>query len=293
MFLAHVNDLSNGHWKVYPHLKDWSLFHENGQYGLSSNICPHQGSYFNGTSGRKVKLCPYHGWSFSSSGEPIGSGTTAHKCENKEALATKEVFQWNGFLFTEPHDLPSLDFIDTRHLSLASMSTVTVKASYVKIMNLFLDVDHVPVVHPKLYDEINVPSIDNIQWIHGNNSMTQIVPTTIEDTAFTETLRLEDHDSAYGAAWFAVYPYTMMEWQPGAWFITVCNPTSEHSTDVTVYKYKDTRYNADNWEINESTWDTAFKQDCDQSEAMSNVVTFKNLEAEKQHYIDWVMKNVR
>lgn len=286
MFLAHVNDLANGQWQVYPQLKDWALFNDNGSYRLSSNICPHQGSYFQGTQGRKVRLCPFHGWSFNCSGEPIGSGTT--NCKNEKRLELRPVYEWNGFLFSEPVDLPNLPFINTEHLVLAHTETVIVRAGFMKIMNLFLDVDHIPVVHPKVYDEINVPNINQIGWIHKTNSLTQLVPTVLSDTEFTETLLEQDKTSSYGAAWFAVYPYTMLEYQPGAWFITVADPIDENTTSVQVYKYRDTRYSSNNWNINETVWDRAFQQDCQQAEQLSNKIFYENLEPEKKHYVDWI-----
>jgi len=288
MFLAHVNDLDSNQWQVLPQFKDWALYNENGIYRLSSNICPHQGSYLLGTQGKKVRICPFHGWSFDCAGNPIGSGTTS--CKNEKRLDQRPVYEWNGFLFSEPVDLPTLPFINTVHLSLVSTSTVEVKASFMKVMNLFLDVDHIPVVHPKVYDRINVPNINQISWIYKTNSLTQLVPTVLSDTAFTNTLLSEDTTAAYGAAWFAVYPYTMIEWQPGAWFITVASPLNENSCNIIVYKYRDNRYSDDNWHINESVWDTAFQQDCQQSEQLSNQMHYENLELEKQHYVNWIQQ---
>lgn len=290
MFLAHVNDLADEQWQVYPHLKDWTLFNDKGKYQLSSNICPHQGSYFKGTQGSKIRLCPFHGWSFNCKGDPVGSGTTSRK--NDKSLDLRPVYEWNSFLFSEPLDLPNLPFIDTKNLVLAHTEIVRVKASAMKIMNLFLDLDHIPIVHTKVYDEINVPNIDRISWIYKPNSLTQLVPTEISNTEFTETLLEEDKQSTYGAAWFAVYPYTMLEYQPGAWFITQANPVDEDNSSVTVYKYRDTRYDINNWNINEKVWDLAFRQDCEQSEQLSHKINYDNLEPEKKHYVDWIQQRL-
>jgi len=93
MLLGHKNDLENNSWKVLPHLKDWSLNKNKDLYTLYSNICPHQGSYFKGTQGQNTRLYPYHGWSFTSNGEPVGSGSTSHWCKNEENLENKEVFE--------------------------------------------------------------------------------------------------------------------------------------------------------------------------------------------------------
>ena len=248
MFLGHINDLKDGEWKVYPQLKGWALHNTAGKYSLSSNICPHQGSYLNDTSGKNVRFCPYHGWSFKVTGEPMGSGTTA--CKNTEHLQIKEVFIWNGFIFSEEHDLPSTA-ISTKHLILAETRVDTVNADWTSVLDLFLDVDHIPVVHPRVYSQLTPTEL---VWDIKTNTSTQLVPTDKEfSNDYTQSFLPEDKDLEYGAGWFTVYPYSMLEWQPGAWFITVCRPKGD-TTEVTVYKYRDTRYSNENWELNQKIW---------------------------------------
>ena len=149
MLLGHKNDLENNSWKVLPHLKDWSLNNVDGKYKLYSNICPHQGSYFKGTEGKNTRLCPYHGWSFKNNGE------------------SKEVFEWNGYLFSEKHDLPTIDYIQSDHLVLEEMRVDRVHANYIDIVNIFLDMDHLPVVHPKIYDQL---AVEAVEWQILENS---------------------------------------------------------------------------------------------------------------------------
>jgi len=290
MLLGHKNDLENNSWKVLPHLKDWSLNKNKDLYTLYSNICPHQGSYFKGTQGQNTRLCPYHGWSFTSKGEPVGSGSTSHWCKNEENLENKEVFEWNGYLFSEKHDLPTIDYIKSDHLVLEEMRVDNVKANYIDIVNIFLDMDHLPVVHPKIYDQL---SVEEVEWEILENSSVQYAPNNKEklDNDFGQTMLQEDRERKHGAAWFCVYPYTMMEYFPGAWFNTVCNPINDKETNVTVYKYRDTRYSEKNWELNCHIWETAWGQDKTQSESVVPHFQSKFLEKQKTHYINWLRNN--
>ena len=288
MFLGHVNDLKDTEWRVFPQLNNWALCNSNGKYFLSSNVCPHQGSILKDTSGKKARVCPYHGWSFKYTGEPLGSGTTEHQCKNLETLETKEVYIWEGFIFSEEHDLPPADFINTDHLKLVEQRVDMVKSNVTSILHLFLDVDHIPIVHPRVYNQL---TSTEIKWDIRESSSVQLVPATKDFTSdYTESFLAEDKNLTYGAGWFTVYPYTMMEWQPGAWFITVCSP-KDNLTNVTVYKYKDTRYSEDNWKLNEEIWETAWVQDCEQSEQISPNFNSKYLEKQKVHYNEWVSRH--
>lgn len=292
MFLGHKNDLNDREWIVLNQCKDWALVRSGEKYYLMSNVCPHQGSYLKGVNGKNMRVCPYHGWSFNIDGDPVGSGTTESRCKNTFNLETKEVFEWNGFLFSEPHDL-ELTF-NTSKIILEEKRTIEVNCNHVHTMDLFLDVDHIPVVHPKVYDKINTPDVRKVEWILGANTATQIVPNTMNyDNEFTETLLDEDRENKYGAAWLSVYPHTMIEWQPGAWFITVVTPKDDTNSFIEVYKYRDSRYSLKNWSINSRVWEEAFKQDVEQSEKIKkNYFLENNLEVEKLHFRNWIKKNV-
>ena len=288
MFLGHVNDLQDNEWRVYPQLNEWALSKSDGKYFLISNICPHQGSFFKDTQGKNIRRCPYHGWSFRHTGEPIGSGTTEHICKNTENLKTKEVYIWNGFIFSEPHDLPE-SFINTDNLKLVEHRVDTVMSNFKNIVHLFLDVDHIPVVHPKVYNQL---VSEEIIWSIHDSSSLQLVPANNEFSSnYTESFLPQDKNLPYGAAWFTVYPYTMMEWQPGAWFITTAIPTSQGTTDVSVYKYRDMNYSDANWKLNEEIWETAWSQDCTQSEMIVLNAEQKHLEQPKVHYNEWLKRN--
>jgi phenylpropionate dioxygenase-like ring-hydroxylating dioxygenase large terminal subunit len=287
MFLSHVSDVKYNHWRVYPQLPNWALINDEHKLSLVSNVCRHQGSRLRGDHGRGDRMCPFHGWRYDLHGEPLGSGNT--KCPNTLALDTKDAFVSNNFVFSEAVDLTELNFVDNRNLTLVENRIDTVNAHWKKVIDLFLDVDHIPIVHPGVYQEIGAPNINNIKWHYKDNASIQLVPRVEIDNEFNSTLLDTDKSLPYSAAWTTIFPYTMIEWQPGAWFITVCVPDSDSSTKVNVYKYKDTRYGSQNWEINSRVWETAWAQDKNQAEQLTNMeIHLSNLEEQKLHFRAWL-----
>jgi hypothetical protein len=99
-------------------------------------------------------------------------------------------------------------------------------------------------------------------------------------------LQLVSKGGNYGAAWIAVYPGTMIEWQPGALFVTVATAVSEFEADVHVFKYSD---DEEVWKLNDSVWELAWAQDQMQAELITGF-TNNNLEESKKHFRQWLIK---
>ena len=73
-------------------------------------------------------------------------------------------------------------------------------------------------------------------------------------------------------------------------FVNVCVP-KDKDTDVCVFKYRDTRYNDKNWQINSTIWETAWTQDKTQSESIAGrSMHVPHLEASKIHFREWTNK---
>jgi phenylpropionate dioxygenase-like ring-hydroxylating dioxygenase large terminal subunit len=287
MFLSHVSDIKNNHWRVYPQLPNWALANNDHQLSLVSNVCQHQGSRLRGDSGQGDRVCPYHGWRYNIKGDPLGSGNT--QCRNSKNLESKPINITNNFVFTDAVNLDELGFIDTRNLFLVENRLDVVNAPWQNIIDLFLDVDHIPIVHPGVYQEISAPNVANIKWHYKDNASIQLVPRIAVDNEFNNTLLDADRELSYSAAWTTVFPYTMIEWQPGAWFVTVCVPVNDRQTHVNVYKYRDTRYSAQNWAINSRVWETAWSQDKNQAEQLTSFeIPVENLELQKVHFRTWL-----
>lgn len=290
MFLAHKNDIKENCWRVLDQIQRTQvLLNDNGQYRLQSNICHHQGSLLRTGQGRGLaSVCPYHGFSWDRNGQPVGVGTVGHAngaspCANDRALLEQPVYEWSGFLFSEP--IPSKINVSGNY-QLAEYRVDRVRSSSVPIMDLFLDVDHIPLVHKGLYDNIDIPSVSNIRWENWAGGSVQYVPK--------EGSTWVDHDLDYGALWLAQYPGSMFEWQPGAVFITVAEAVDDRNTDVHVFKYQDRNYSDSVWKTNQDIWETAWRQDCEQSQRLEpgwRTVGINHLDPEKQYFRQYLERN--
>jgi phenylpropionate dioxygenase-like ring-hydroxylating dioxygenase large terminal subunit len=265
MFLAHKNDVDNNHYKPLVQFDNKSVLVNSKDIKIVSNVCPHQKSLLATCEGKGSRVCPYHGWSFDIDGNPIGSGLSS--CKNSKPLDTSQVYEWNNLLFSCLVDFPQANFIDTSYLTLIETRIDQVKANSSNIMDLFLDVDHIELVHQGVYDQIGMPDIRQVDWHFYNNGSLQLVPGP----------------NGYGAAWMAVYPGTMIEWQTGAMFITVAKPVDANTSSVIVYKYKDSRSSDAEWKMNSDIWETAWSQDSAQAELITEF-NQDNLEQAKIHF---------
>jgi hypothetical protein len=82
----------------------------------------------------------------------------------------------------------------------------------------------------------------------------------------------------------------MIEWQPGAFFITEAVPLDQGKSKVYVWKYRDLRYPESTWDINNTIWETAWSQDKALSESIPTF-TYENLEQAKLLYRQWLAQN--
>lgn len=290
MFLGHQNDIKDNHWNVLPQTNNTTtLLNDNGTYKLQDNICHHQGSRLReGTGAGLNVICPYHAWSWDSKGSPLGSGTVGHsrgseQCVNVHNLNTKPVYNWSGFLFDEMVPLDDVDI--SGNYKLMEYRRDIVKSNFVPIMDVFLDIDHIPIVHPNLYAAIDVPSAKDIVWKSWAGGSMQYVPVTEKDNSSWAKLAA-NKKIPYGALWIAQYPHTQFEWQPGAVFIQVSEPRGVDETVCHIFKYRDYNFNDETWEINETIWETAWLQDCQQAAKLEPGWRLRQdyLEQEKLNY---------
>lgn len=272
MFLAHTNDLKDKKFIPLAQLKNLEVLVNNNGFKLVSNVCPHQGSIISRTFGTSnIRVCPYHSWSFDLNGKPVASGRTVKHCQNSEYLANRPVFEFLNLLFDRNITVPELDWLDLGYMHLVEQRVDEVAASQYQIMDLFLDVDHIETVHAGVYDQIGISNINDVTWSFYNWGNLQIVNT----------------DGENKAAWLAVYPGTMIEWQKGALFVTVAEYINDRYSKVHVFKYKDSRHE-DIWNLNERVWETAWAQDKEQASLLTEF-TSKNLEESKKHFRNWLI----
>jgi phenylpropionate dioxygenase-like ring-hydroxylating dioxygenase large terminal subunit len=269
MFLALTQDLDNNTVKPLAQYNKNLCLSRTDQYRLISNICPHQNSRIACDVTDRLQ-CPYHALEYTLQGQGI---------EHKFKLHSRSCYQNQTMLFEQPVDC--VFPIDTQYMQLMQQREDIVQAIPNVIMDVFLDVEHIPVAHPGVYDKIGITSVEKLHWNLFSNGSLQVVP--VQDNQY-----IHEDDLKYNmsACWMAVYPGTMIEWQPGALFVTVALPDPQGSR-VQVYKYRDTRYSMLDWSNNSIVWETAWEQD---RALAKNIVApaTENLDELKQHHRDWM-----
>ena len=276
VFLAHVNDIAPGVKKPLSQLNNLqTLVNNDRQYFLANNICPHQRSRIVAKEQTEFK-CQYHGWSWNDDGTAKDAGTT--KVCNNSKLVLKPTFETNGLLFKDPiEDTTVLNKIDFTKMVKVSERVDHIKSDYRHIMDVFLDVDHIPVLHPGVYDKIGVEGVPKVEWNYyswGNIQQVKLPDNTVR------------------AVWAAVYPYTMIEWQPGALFVTVAKPNGD-STDVSVLTYQDPDCDPALQKLNAEIFDIAWQQDSQQAEAIVEyVLDGPYVDESKRHFRNWLANGI-
>lgn len=269
MFLALTQDLHCGSVLPLPQFQNNAMLVNDGQFFLMSNVCPHQQSRIAKCSTSNLK-CPYHGFEFDLQGQGIN---------NSMSLTRQPCYITQTMLFDQRVECSFP--IDTSFMKLYEHRVDFVKASADIVMDVFLDIDHIPVAHQGVYDQVGISSIDQLSWKTFNGGSIQYVPAQDDS-------HIINSDKGYnlGACWLAIYPGTMIEWQPGALFVTVAVDVPNGS-NIYVYKYFDSRYSKQSQELNDKVWELAWSQDKDLSE---NIVELemKNIHGLKKHHREWI-----
>lgn len=287
MFIGHKSELEGNSWKVLSQYGNkQTLCKNDAGYFMQSNVCTHQGSLIREGTGNGNPVCPYHAMSWNFNGLPKGNGTVGHHggkyCTNDTPLKNTDLYEWQGFLFER--EIKFEDAGVKGNYKLEEYRVDTIQADPTPSMDLFLDVDHIPVVHPQLYSQINIPSVSDVRWAFSEASSIQYVPFDNSDNQWGNLL---DQEPMWGAVWLAVYPNVMFEWQPGAVFVMQLEQVSDGVSKCHVWKYRDHNYSNEVYDISQKIWETAWSQDKRQAELLQagyKTVQWEKLETAKQHY---------
>lgn len=276
MFLALSQHVPDGHIIPLAQYNNRVSITNTGEFSLLSNVCPHQNSQIVKCVTHHSHIqCPYHGLKFDHHGVGV---------DHDYKLETWPVYQNQTMLFDQH---VSCTFpIDTQYMSLIEQREDIVNASPATIMSVFLDIEHIPVAHAGVYDQIGITNVEEITWSTFENGSIQFVPA--QQGA---DMVHDDRQYNLGACWMAIYPGTMIEWQPGALFVTVAQSINDVSSRVQVFKYKDKRYWEEAWELNSQVWETAWAQDRELAEGIA-YTPVENLDDLKQHYMVWLQDAV-
>lgn len=286
MYLGHTSELPEHYKKPLPQYSNKKLLaNNNGKYSLMNNVCPHQGSQIISEPQRQLR-CQYHGWSWDDSGGPVDSGTTS-MC-NSSHVAKKETFIQNSLITSLPIDISCVDYVDLSYMRLMEHRVETVKTDYRNIIDVFLDVDHIPIVHPGVYTQTGVADRAEVEWKYFDWGNIQLVRRTGQNSPEYQATLLGIDEEKLSAFWVTIYPYVTIDWQAGSLFVMCCVPKGENTCETVIYQYRDIRYGDENWRINKNIWETAWIQDKHQAEvivARSNAEI--NLEEAKIHFRNW------
>lgn len=285
MFLAHKNELQENDWMVLPQSNETkTLVHKPQGFELQHNLCLHQGTKLRTGRGNGVEVtCPYHAWSWDKDGAPTSSGTTGSskgsiKCENSQNIPAMKPTEWSGFLFESPVQL-GIDIAGDYHLEAYRKDTVNV--NFIPLMNHFLDVDHFPAGYSDLYSQIDIPNVKNVEWRTWQGGSAQLVRGTAGTNSEWGSHLKEPN--TFSAVWLALYPFTTVEWHPGAVFVAVNQPLDENKTAVHIFKYRDHSYSEENWKINDRVWEQVRAKDVETAQLLEPGWRFhtNNLDQEK------------
>lgn len=288
MFLGHTSELPERYKKPLPQYSNKKLLANNqGKYSLMNNICPHQGSLIISEPQSKLR-CQYHAWTWDDNGAPATSGTTISTVCNNNHLAKKDTFIQNSIITSLPIDISCVDYVDLSYMRLVEQRVEAVNSDYRNIIDVFLDVDHIPIVHPDVYTQVGVADDAEVEWKYFDWGNIQLVKRTGQNTPEYQATLLGIEEEKLSAFWITLYPYVTIDWQPGGLFVVCCVPKGDNACDAVIYKYKDTRYSDDNWRINDDIWETAWVQDKHQSEVIvARSMADSNLEEAKIHFRNW------
>ncbi len=201
------------------------------------------------------------------SGDPHSPG----ECK----LDRQRTYEQCGLLFDVPTDFGSVFAIPT-DFKRQSFHRQRVNASRNAIMDVFLDVDHVSHAHKNVYESIGITENMSVAWVFKDWGSIQIV---------TE-------QQAVRAVWIAQYPGTMIEWQPGALFITQCIPSyNTEYTDVQILQYKGEESTSESFFHNKNIWDKAWEQDVMLAEHHRRPCGLTTGEEGKDHFREWINGN--
>jgi nitrite reductase/ring-hydroxylating ferredoxin subunit len=272
LFLGHFNDVAEGSNKPLKQFEyKKSLITQNGEPKLIQNVCPHQGSLICSKHSTNTR-CQYHGWEWDNNGDPVSAGHTKHN--NKFKLKISNLSTFKELLFSMDISIPELENVDLSNLRLYSERLDTINADWKNIIDIFLDVDHIPVVHMGVYDRIDITATSEIDWNYYDWGSVQSVWT-------------HDHSEVM-AIWVTVYPYVTIEWQNGSFFVTNLYPQNDGTTLAQIMKYGDNNKQ----EINDTIFEEAWVQDMHQASVIvAKSMNEQYLEEGKIHFRNFLKDN--
>lgn len=242
---------------------DWlhnamALVNQNGSAQLISNICKHrQAIMLNGHGNTQHVVCPLHRWTYDLNGKLLGAPHFEQTpCLNLENHALSE---WQGLLFKTPADIDKSQALDIaqalKNLGCKQdfdFTTYQFESALVDhydfnwktFIEVYLEDYHVGPFHPGLNQFVDC---GRLNWEFGEHYSVQTVGyKPLPDYSLSSVYKqwqqaVTDYQAGnppkYGAIWFVLYPFLMIEWYPNVLVVSHIIPTSVNSCKNVVEFY--------------------------------------------------------
>lgn len=242
---------------------DWmhnamALVNNQGEQQLVSNICRHrQAVMLSGQGNAQHIVCPLHRWTYDLNGQLLG----APRFEKNPCLhlENQPLSDWQGLLFkaTQPATKSkSLQIADTlKQLGCKQDFDFTgyyfdqavvdhYDFNWKTFIEVYLEDYHVGPFHPGLNQFVDCGELN---WEFGEHYSVQTVGyKPLPDYSLSPTYKawqqaVTDYQAGknpkYGAIWFVLYPFLMIEWYPNVLVVSHIIPTGVDSCKNVVEFY--------------------------------------------------------
>ncbi len=237
---------------------------EDGSVAAMLNVCRHRGAEIASGCGEASRLsCPYHGWTYRLDGQPAARRRPEH-FDNlpDEGLVRLPCKEEHGLIWVCPapdgsipenplagieSDFEPLDFADHR---LFATSTFTRQINWKLVIDTFLEVYHVPVLHERTLGGLihGDYSLFDAFGPHGRMVVTRLSIDTVEETPRSERSALPHVTIVW-----QLLPNTVVIFQQDHMQLYQAQPGShpgESVITVSIHVPKDTEFSDEHWQKN-------------------------------------------
>lgn len=243
------------------HTLDWMqdalvLVNQHGEPKLISNICRHrQAVMLDGQGNTQHIVCPLHRWTYDLNGQLLGAPHfEKNPCLH---LENQQLTEWQGLLFKSPpakqkgleiagllKQLGCKQDFDFTGYHFDSALIDHYNFNWKTFIEVYLEDYHVGPFHPGLNQFVDCGELN---WEFGEHYSVQTVGyKPLPDyslspvyKAWQEAVSHYQQGMApkYGAIWFVLYPFLMIEWYPNVLVVSHIIPTGVESCKNVVEFY--------------------------------------------------------
>lgn len=230
------------------------LVNREGEPQLISNVCRHrQALMLNGAGNTSHIVCPLHRWTYDLNGQLLGAPHFEHNpCLH---LDQQPLTDWQGLLFTAPtgkgqeigallKQLGCTQDFDFTGYHFDSALVDHYDFNWKTFIEVYLEDYHVGPFHPGLNQFVDC---GDLHWEFGAHYSVQTVgykampeyslSPVYKHWQQTMLQYQQGRAPKYGAIWFVLYPFVMVEWYPNVLVVSHLIPTGVASCKNVVEFY--------------------------------------------------------